>query len=1242
MSSYIPLHLHSQYSILDSTIGIADLVDRAEEYGMSAVALTDQGNLFGAVDFYKACKKKKVKPIIGCELYVASHSRHEKKREPGQPHGYQLVLLAKDNEGYRNLCKLSSYAHLEGFYYTPRIDKELLAQHKKGLICLSGGVQGLLASLMLRERDAELAKELDWFQELFGDDFYLEIQRHRMTEEQIREDELAREDWAYQNYLDYVAKQEKVIQASRKLAQERSLRMVATSDSRYLDRADWRAHEILLNVQSGEPVEILEKDSFGNAKRVMLNPKRKTAPSHSMEFCRPERMSELFSDLPEALQTSLQIAEQCTTEIDLKTKHYPVFVPEQLEKGSYTEKERAEAVEKHLRALCQKGIAKRYTPERLAKIKSKFPDKDPLHLIEERLEHELQIICSKGMSDYLLIVCDFISWAKQQKIPMGPGRGSGAGSIILYLIEVTDIEPLYFGLFFERFINPERLSYPDIDVDICMDRRGEVIDYTVRKYGKEKVAQIITFGTMKAKMAIKDVGRVLSIPLARVNTVSKLIPEDPTMTLKKALESDQELRDLYESDPEVKRWIDLAKNIEGSVRSTGIHAAGIIISADPLVERIPLCQAKDSDLMVTQYSMKPVESVGMLKIDFLGLKTLTAIQLTVDAIRSGRGEKIDWIDLPLDDKKTFDLLNHGKTQGIFQVESAGMQELVKQLHLDRFEEIIAVGALYRPGPMEMIPSFIERKHGREKIEFDHPLMEEILAETYGIMVYQEQVMQMASLLANYSLGEGDVLRRAMGKKDKEEMALQRVKFREGALKNGISEEVSMRIFDKVEKFASYGFNKSHAAAYGYLTYVTAFLKANYPNEWMAALMTSDREDITKVAKVIRECQAMKIAILSPDVNESGKEFVATPKGIRFAMTAVKGVGEGVVELIVAERDREGPFASLYDFVKRINTKKVGRKVIETLIEAGCFDFTGWSRPQLLLSIPAMYAAASVEQKESSQGVMNLFSLIEQKEDRFTEPPVAEEFPKEQLLKREKELLGFYLTGHPLDAYRAQFQKLSCVPLSHFEQLDNRSVVRTACIIESLEVRTSAKSGRKFAILTISDGLDCMEVPIWADLYADKALLIEESRLVYAVLQIEKGGEEVKLQCRWIEDLRAINEEKIAECDLAYDKAKEQVRYMELRDKKASSEGQEKKENKPVAPPAFTMRLDAEKLTLTQILDLKELFRSSPGGSPLSLLLQDQGRSVGELSIESPWGVSFSKQFEEKLARIPSFISVQEQ
>lgn len=1247
---WIPLHVHSQYSILDASASIQSIAEKAAEYGMPAVALTDHGNLFGAVDFYKACKDAKVKSIIGCELYVATSGRKDKKKEMGNRTSFPLVLLAKNIQGYHNLCKLSSIGYLEGFYYTPRIDQEVLAQHSEGLICLSGCVYSRLAHEVLSGTRESLISQINWYRDLFGEDYYLEIQRHTMSESDLQNDGMYQESWLQQQYQDFIQKQTKVNQALIEIGRELNIPIVATNDSHYIDRSDWKAHEILCNVQSGEPCEIWEKDSQGNPKFRVANPKRQTYPSHEYYFKSPAQIEELFADIPEAVENTLVIAEKCNVAIDFKTKHYPVYHPPSIEGKSFTKEEQAKSVEEYLWKLCEEGIPLRYTQERLNKVKEIYPDKEPMDVIRERLNYEMNIIVPKGMSDYLLIVWDFINWAKRNGIPMGPGRGSGAGSIVLYLIGITDIEPLRFHLFFERFINPERLSYPDIDVDICMDRRGEVINYTLNKYGKDNIAQIITFGTMKAKMSIKDVGRVLSVPLSKVNEIAKLIPEDLNITLDKALEKDQDLRNVYESDEEAKRLIDIARKLEGSIRNTGIHAAGIIISGEPLTNFIPVCNAKDSEMPVTQYSMKPVELVGMLKVDFLGLKTLTAIKTCIEEIKANTGREIDWVNLPLDDKPTFDLLNQGKTLGIFQLESGGMQDLARQLHLDKFEEIIAVGALYRPGPMDMIPSFINRKHGKEPIEYDHPWMKDILSETYGIMVYQEQVMQIASKLARYSLGEGDVLRRAMGKKDMEQMAQQREKFRLGALESGIDEETSMRVFDKMEKFASYGFNKSHAAAYGYLSYVTAYFKANYPREWMASLMTCDSDDLSKVAKFIRECQTMGIAILSPDVNEAGKTFAATSKGIRFSMSGIKGVGTGVVESILEERKRKGPFKDLYNFMKRIDTKRVGKKVIEDLVEAGCFDFTGWSREALRQSVDPMYEAASREQKEASAGIMSLFSLMgDTSEAQFSKPPqIKSTRTKMDILLREKELMGFFLTGHPLDSYKDILGKLSCAPLHMIEEVTKEAVYRCAFIVESAQVRTSAKTQRKFAILIVSDGIDRYELPVWSDLYEEKSQLLKENQLLYAVLHVERNEEGLRLSCKWLDDLSRADESMIVACDAAFDKAKHQAaRFAHVKSLAKNNETapkaaaqpkvEVKKEAVPKMPDLFVLKVDAVNVKLSHILKLKNLFEKHRGKTPVQLEFMDSGKSIAAVHVDSTWGITMSNEFHSDLKELACFI-----
>lgn len=1238
---WVPLHVHSQYSILDATAFVESIAESAASFGMPAAALTDHGNLFGTVEFFKACQKEGVKAIIGCEVYMAHGSRFEKNRESGKRSNYHLTLLAKDAVGYSNLCKLSSIGYLEGFYYVPRIDTETLVKHKEGLICLSGCLSGRVSQEIIFGDEESLKEQINWFKDLFEDDYYFEMQRHTMSEENLQKDGFFQESWLYQKYQDYISKQTKVNAQLVTLSHSYGIPLVATNDSHYINREDWRAHEILLNVQSGEPCQIWEKDSLGNPKQLVSNPKRRTYPSHECYFKSPKEMEVLFSDIPEAISNTLKITEKCSLELDFKTKHYPVFIPPALREKQFSKEEQSKAVEEYLWELCEEGIKKRYTSDKLIKIKEIFPDKDPLQVVRDRLNYEMSVIVPKGMSDYLLIVGDFINWAKDHKIPVGPGRGSGAGSIVLYLIGITDIEPLRFHLFFERFINPERISYPDIDVDICMDRRGEVIHYTLQKYGKNNVAQIVTFGTMKARSGIKDVGRVLNVPLPKVNAIAKLVPEDLNITLEKALEKDPDLRQLYETDRDAKQIISIAKNLEGSIRNTGIHAAGIIVSGEPLVEHIPVFISKDSDeIPVSQYSMKPVEMVGMLKIDFLGLTTLTAIRICVDAIQQNTSKHIDWVNLPLDDSATFALLNQGKTLGIFQLESSGMQDLARQLHLDKFEEIIAVGALYRPGPMDMIPSFIARKHGREPIEYDHPWVGDILAETYGIMVYQEQVMAIASKLANYSLGEGDVLRRAMGKKDAVQMAQEREKFLKGALTNGIDEETSMKIFDKIEKFASYGFNKSHATAYGYLSYVTAYLKANFSKEWMASLMTCASADLSKVSKFIRESHSMGIPILQPDINEAGKTFVATQSGIRFAMTGIKGVGEGVVEAIINERSKNGPYKSLYEFFRRLDSSKVGKKVVENLVDAGCFDFTGWSRDSLRISIEEMFESASKAKKDEALGVLSLFTLMgEDESSRFTNPPqVKHTSTKLDILLREKELLGFFLTGHPLDSYQSILKSLSCQSLNKAEELDHDAVFRSAFLVESIQVLLSSKSQRKFAILTIGDGIDSYELPIWPEMYQEKQTLLSENQPLYAILQVDKREETLKLSCKWLGDLSQANEQMIAACDAAFDKLKHQ-QFKQAPFKAGNHSIKEPSMKTNNAPKKLTIAVNANKMKHSHIMALKTLFRAYTGSDSVLIEFKADEETIATITVDDRWGVRAEKDLLEALKLEPYILKI---
>lgn len=1218
--SWIPLHCHSQYSILDATCSIKDLVAQAKAYDIPSIALTDHGNLFGAIDFYKTCVQQEIKPILGCECYIAPGSRFDKKKEKRSRVAHHLILLCKNEQGYRNLCLLSSLAFIEGFYYVPRIDKELLKKHSEGLVCLSACLSSSVSEAALESEEA-LEKELRWYQELFKENYFSEVQLHKMSEEKIAS---LPEEWLKQEYYNFIDKQTRVNTAVLEVSKRLGIPSVATNDIHYLHPEDWQAHEILLNIQSGETIRTAKQNTY------IPNPKRKTYSSREFYFKSPQQMLELFADVPEVIANTLEVAKLCDVHFDFSKKHYPIYLPETLKtKEHYTEQDRYEASALFLRQLCEKGLSK-YTPEVLAHIAKKFPNQDPLELVKQRMEMEMSIIIPKGMCDYLLIVWDIIHWAKAHNIPVGPGRGSGAGSVMLFLLGITEIEPIRFDLFFERFINPERLSYPDIDIDICMEGREEVINYAIEKHGKDNVAQIITFGTMKAKMAIKDVGRTLDMPLSKVNTIAKHIPE-LNATLAKSLETDPDLHQLYIDDVEAAQVIDMAMRLEGSIRNTGVHAAGVIICGEPLTNHIPVCISKDSSMITTQFSMKPAESVGMLKVDLLGLKTLTSIHLAMSAIYQKTQKRLHMETLPLDDKMTFSLLHQGKTMGVFQMESKGMQELAKNLRPDSFEEIIAICALYRPGPMDMIPSFINRKHGKENIDYDHPLMESILKETYGIMVYQEQVMQIAGALANYSLGEGDVLRRAMGKKDHQQMVQERSKFCERAANNGIDPDIATIIFDKMEKFASYGFNKSHAAAYGLITYTTAYLKANYPQEWLAALLTCDSDDVEKVGKLIREAQSMNIPILPPHINISSNHFVATNEGIRFALGAIKGVGKSFIEHLVKERELHGPYRSIQDFIQRSNFTKISKKNMESLVDAGCFDCFEPNRDLALASLDALYNTVSKEKKEAATGVMTFFSLDSMHEQNplpVAAPKDVVFRTKKELLKKEKELLGIYLTEHPMDAFRETFPRLSVVPFGEFENLSHGAVIRTVFIIDKITTKFSSKGQKKFAILRVSDGMDSYELPVWPEIYLQYQELLEEDRLIYAILVIDKRSDSLRLTCRWMTDLASVNDQVLQECENTFDKIKVQTQktsYINSNLQKDSAiktkpKGATSEEGTRSISP-LTLSLDMDKLKHSHLCILKAILRKYPGSRALSLVFTKGHKRIASISPDTEYFVS---------------------
>jgi len=956
---FVHLHLHSEYSILDGAIKIKELVEKAKEYGMPAVAVTDHGNMFASYELYKTCKEAGIKPIIGQEFYVAKKSRFDRGKE-AEKGMYHLVLIAKNDKGLKNLMKLSSIGFTEGFYYKPRIDKEVLEKYSEGLIALSACVQGEVPSLYLAGREKEAVEAAKWYKELFGEDFYLELQYHKLKDQERANKFL--------------------VQLSRKL----DIELVATNDAHYLNREDWEAHDVLLCLQTG---------------KKLSDEKRMRFPTKEFYFKNAKEMMETFRDVPQAVFNTLKIAEK--VEGNLPTfERSDYLLPKYEVPEGYT-------YESFLRELAEKGLE-----ERLKKLG--ITNGEERKRYYDRLYHELEIINNMGFPGYFLIVWDFINWAKKNGIPVGPGRGSAAGSLVAYAIGITDIDPLRFNLLFERFLNPERVTMPDIDVDICQEGRDRVIQYVREKYGEDKVCQIITFGTMKTKMVVRDVGRVLGIPAKEVDKLAKLIPND-AKSVEDAVERAPEIKDLMEKDETVRRLINIAKKLQGLARQTGVHAAGVVIAPETLTEYIPLAKSKDGDV-TTQYDMGQVEALGLLKMDFLGLKTLTIIDRTVKLIKERHGVEIVPTELPLDDEKTFKLLQEGNTIGVFQLESNGMRNLMRRLKPSNFEDIIALVALYRPGPLNsgMAESYIRRKHGKEKVDYIFPELEPVLKETYGLFIYQEQIMQIANILAGYSLGEADLLRRAMGKKKKEIMEEQRGIFVSRAVERGYPKEKIEKLFDDIAKFAEYGFNKSHSAAYGFLAYVTAYLKAHYPKELMATMMSIDFDKTDEIVKLMKDCKENGIPVYPPDVNKSGAYFDIEGEGIRFGLAGIKGVGEKAALHIVEVREKGGEFKDIYDFCQRVDLKIVNRKILEALVKAGAFDSTGISRAANYEVIDKAMSVAQSVQKSQSKGLMSLFGDESAVVDK--EFPNVPEWSDRVKWEYERQAIGFYLSGHPLKEY----------------------------------------------------------------------------------------------------------------------------------------------------------------------------------------------------------------------------------
>ncbi len=1016
--TFVHLHVHSEYSLLDGASRTADLAARAAELKMPALALTDHGNLFGAIEFYKECRKANVKPIIGCEVYLAPGSRLDRKANNAKEAATHFLLLAKDEEGYRNLVKLVSSAHLEGQYYKPRIDKEILAQLSKGLIGTSACLAGEVARHIMAGRPKDAEKSIDEFKHIFAPgDFYLEIADHG------------------------VPQQKTVITELLKYSKQFGLKIVATNDVHYVRREDAQAHDVLLCIQTGAKINDENRMRY-----------------HGPEFYlkTTEEMAALFRDVPESLATTLEIADKCNLKIVLGENKFPAYaVPE------------GETRDGYLRKLCFEGLEKRFG-ERA---------KEPA--LRERLDFELNVLAKTGFTSYFLIVWDFIHYAKTHGIPVGPGRGSAAGSLISYVLEITDLDPLKYGLFFERFLNPERISPPDIDVDFCYNRRPEVIEYVRKKYGEKSVAQIITFGTLGAKMAIRDVGRVMGLSYGEADRLTKMIPFDPKMTLEKALTDSADFKRAYDEEEISRSLIDTAKQLEGISRQAGVHAAGVVISDRDLTDYVPLTK-DDHDGIVTQYSMDPLGELGLLKMDFLGLKTLTVIEDALKLIEQSTGKKMRPADIPLDDPAAFELMSRAENIGLFQVESGGMCGACRQIQPRCVEDIIAIGALFRPGPMEFIPLYAKRKSGEVPTEYDHPLLEPILKETYGIMVYQEQVMQAAQILAGYTLGGADMLRRAMGKKKPEEMAKQRAIFVEGcATKNKIGEAKANQLFDVLDKFAGYGFNKAHAACYGVITCQTAWLKARHPVEFMAALLSNELDNTDKIALFVEEAKRMKIRVLGPSVNQSDCVFTVAPGTIRFGLAAIKNVGGAVVDEIVLARKKGGAFRHMHDLCKRTNAK-LNKKMLESLVKSGACDDFCPNRAELLAQIDTAIARAASELKSKASGQIGMFDTID--DDGPPKLLGLPDFPLQERLGYEKELLGFYLSGHPLDDYAADVAAFRVHTVAELREQGDGLETRLCGLVTKVEVRTTKETKKPWARVTLEDLTGPIEVMVFPDTY----------------------------------------------------------------------------------------------------------------------------------------------------------------
>ncbi|WP_051534039.1 DNA polymerase III subunit alpha [Desulfitibacter alkalitolerans] len=1045
--SFVHLHNHTEYSLLDGSARIQAMVARAKELSMPAIAITDHGNMYGIIDFYKECKKYDIHPIIGCEVYVAPRLRTQ--RDPGfDDYQYHLVLLAKDQRGYQNLLSLVSDAYLTGFYYKPRVDKDLLKEYSEGLIALSGCIAGEIPSLLLKGDDAGAYNAAKEYVDIFGkENFYLEIQDHGMEEERMVYRQLA------------------------KMSRELSIPLVATNDTHYVLKKNARVHDVLLCIQTAKTIN---------------DEKRLRFPTDEFYLKSHEEMELLFAEIPEALVNTIEIANRCKVEFDFGDFHLPDYkIPEGYDAQSY------------LRELCYQGLRERYP------IISQE--------IVERLEYELSVINKMNFPGYFLIVWDLVNYARQQNILVGPGRGSAAGSLVAYSLKITNIDPLKYDLLFERFLNPERITMPDIDIDFCYERRGEIIDYLSLKYGQEHVAQIITFGTMAAKAAVRDVGRVLHIPLPEVDKVAKLIPNELGITLERALQISTELRQLYEKDQTIHELLDMAKEVEGLPRHASTHAAGVVISREEMTSYLPIQKANDGGVVTTQFPMGTVEEIGLLKMDILGLRTLTVIGQVVEIVKENKGIEIDIDRISLEDDKTFEMLGRGESIGVFQLESDGMRAILKNLKPERFSDLIALVALYRPGPLGsgMVEDFIKRRHGEVEVKYLHPNLEPILKDTYGVILYQEQVMRIASDLAGFSLGQADLLRRAMGKKKPEIIAKQKQVFIEGCVKNNIKNKIAEEIFDLMAFFAGYGFNKSHSAAYALVAYQTAYLKANYPTEYMAALLSSLIGNNDKSIFYMEECKRLGIDILPPDVNESSIDFSVCSNKIRFGLAAVKNVGEGAIKGIIKSRQEKGSFTSLIDFCCKVDSNCFNKRVLENLVKCGAFTSLNTPRSQLLAMMDKAIEIGHKRQNDLKSGQLSLFDVgVGEDFVREIRIPTLEEFSPRDILAMEKETLGLYISGHPINEYLANLRSQISNNIEEITSSMDSSTVVIGGVLSRIK-RSVTKRGEAMAYATLEDNTGSIECLVFPSVLTQYAQLLQEDNVVRIEGRISYQNEEVK-------------------------------------------------------------------------------------------------------------------------------------